>query len=623
MDSRKGETLQNGKYCLEEEIGQGGFGITYRATLVETGKTVVIKTPKSHLLAKDVNFTRYVKQFNKEAKALEKLPIDPHLVQIRDVFKEGDIPYLVMNFIEGQTLLEVLRYRKVIPEKEAVDWIATIAETMIKVHAIGLVHCDLHPSNIMLCAKKQPVLIDFSIAHDIQPLSKSTVHSGGHEIYAPFEQLYKKSKDPRVDVYTLAATLYHLITGEPPKSSGEISFQNAKLILPKSINPSVSDRTNNAIRYAMEFHPDNRPPSMEAWLKILVGDRKPPIFSRRRFIQYGALSAGALVTAVVSERVINTLRSNDRKPLVIPAPPEPALKSLSLKEQTFKSVTLDEFGKIPQETAGKNRYLEEDLGNGIKLRMMMIPKGDFTMGSPDQEALRSDSEGPVRQVKVFDFFMGQLTVTQAQWRAVAQLPQVRRSLSPNPAFFTQKDNHPIERVNWSEAVEFCDRLAKKTNRPYRLPSEAEWEYACRAGTTTPFHLGATITTDFANYRGTDDDQGDRGKYPGNYGKGPKGKYRGQTVEANEFPPNAFGLHNMHGNVWEWCADPWSPSYETPLKDSRSLVSDNNDVDRVIRGGSWSNSPQFCRSACRIFFPPGNRNNNLGFRVIFRLRPQDS
>lgn len=150
MDSRKGETLQNGKYCLEEEIGQGGFGITYRATLVETGKMVVIKTPKSHLLAKDVNFTRYVKQFNKEAKALEKLPIDPHLVQIRDVFKEGDIPYLVMNFIEGQTLLEVLRYRKVIPEQEAVDWIATIAETMIKVHASGLVHCDLHPSIAVL-----------------------------------------------------------------------------------------------------------------------------------------------------------------------------------------------------------------------------------------------------------------------------------------------------------------------------------------------------------------------------------------------------------------------------------------------------------------------------------------
>lgn len=473
----------------------------------------------------------------------------------------------------------------------------------------------------MLDAKKQPVLIDFSIAHDIQPLSKSTVHSGGHEIYAPFEQLYKKSKDPRVDVYTLAATLYHLITGEPPKSSGEISFQNAKLILPKSINPAVSNRTNNAIRYAMEFHPDNRPPSMEAWLKILVGDRKPPIFSRRRFIQYGALSTGALVTAVGAERIINRLNTPNSS-IVIPAPLEPMLRDLSLKEEVFKSITLNEVGKKIKETPGNGRYLEEDLGSGIKLRMVMIPKGTFMIGSPTQEILRSNDGGPTQQVQVFEFFMGQLTVTQAQWQAIAQLPQVRRRLNPKPAFY-DGDDRPVERVSWADAIEFCDRLAKKTNRPYRLPSEVEWEYACRAGTTTPFHFGPTVTTDVANYRGVDEDRGQQGILPGNYGKGPKGEYRGQTIAANEFSPNAFGLYNMHGNVWEWCADPWSANYKTPLKDSRSLVTDNNDVDRVARGGSWSNSPQFCRSAYRNVIAPDYRYNDLGFRVIFRLRPQDS
>jgi formylglycine-generating enzyme required for sulfatase activity/predicted Ser/Thr protein kinase len=628
MAGEAGSSLQNGKYQIAQELGQGGFGITYRAKLIGLGSTVVIKTPHRFLLAKDAKYADYVKQFVKEGQALERLPNDPHLVGVRDFFEEDGTPYLVMDFIEGETLFEVVKRRGAIPEAEAVEWISTVAQAMMKVHEVGLVHRDLQPANIIIRPDGNPVVIDFSIAHNIQPLSKSTVHSGGHETFAPFEQINKGSRQPNVDVYTLAATLYYIITAKPPESPNKIYFEKAKLTPPKAINPAISDRTNKAILVGMAFHPDERPVSMAAWLKILIGDRKPPLFSRRKLIQYGLLSAGTLVTIVVADRINKVLRSNDRLPLFLPEPPAPSLGSLSLKEQTFKSITLDEFGKNPRATEGRHQYLEEDLGNGVKLTMVFIRGGKFMMGSPEKEDKRYSSEEPVHQVTVPDFLIGQAVINQAQWQAIAQLPPVRRSLTPNPSFYSGNDELPVERVSWNDALEFCDRLTKRTKRPYRLPSEAEWEYACRAGTQTPFHFGATITTEYANYRGTDDDRGQQGVFLGNYGKGPKGIYRGRTVPVKKFEkfsPNAFGLYNMHGNVWEWCMDNWHNNYEgAPIDGSAWLdQSADSSSDRVLRGGSWDFSPQYCRSAIRIFLAPDNRYNSIGFRVICRLRPQDS
>jgi formylglycine-generating enzyme required for sulfatase activity/tRNA A-37 threonylcarbamoyl transferase component Bud32 len=618
-------TLQDGKYRIEKELGRGAFGITYQASLVSCpGKFVVIKTPHRYLMAKDSKYKNYVSVFRKEARSLEKLPIDTHLVQVRDFFEEDKTPYLVMNFVEGETLFQVVKRRGVIPPDEAVGWIAMVAEAIVKVHDCGIVHRDLHPGNIMIKPDGQPVVIDFSIAHEIQPLSKSSVCAGGHEVFAPYEQQTKKDRDPKVDVYALAATLYHIVTGKAPEMPFEIQFARGKLTPPKKHNPAISDRLNRAILSGMAFHPGDRPATMEAWLKILVGDRRVPLFTRRKLLKYGAISAGTGAIAILGNQAVKALRGNAPTPILLSGPPEPTIASLSLTPQDFKSFTLDDRGKPIQATPGSNRYLEEDLGNGIKLRMVLVEGGTFMMGSPPEEALRSEDEGPQHQVKVPNFFMGQFTITQAQWAAIAKLPQVRRPLSPDPAQFKDKDN-PIERVSWNEAIEFCDRLTKLTNRPYRLPSEAEWEYACRAGTKTPFHTGPTIITDLANYRGLDDSQGDRGTFLGNYGKGPKGKYRGRTIAANEFPPNAFGLYQMHGNVWEWCLDNWHQGYKDAPSDGLAWLDKNADSssDRVVRGGSWLISPQNCRSAFRNFYAPDDRNDLLGFRVLFRPAPQAS
>jgi formylglycine-generating enzyme required for sulfatase activity len=264
--------------------------------------------------------------------------------------------------------------------------------------------------------------------------------------------------------------------------------------------------------------------------------------------------------------------------------------------------------------------------NGVPLDMILIPSGSFIMGASNQEELSNNTERPIHQVKVSQFFLGRYPITQAQWRAVASLPQEGKRLELNPSCF-KGDKRPVEKVSWYDAVEFCARLSRHTNKNYRLPSEAEWEYACRAGTITPFHFGETISTNLANYNGADQQYGA-------YGKGEKGRYRGTTIDVDYFnAANEFGLSDMHGNVWEWCADPWHHNYDGAPDDGRvwdekanndnryQKVLENLDTllkgsrRRVIRGGSWFNHPYGCRSAYRADDIPDWADSGYGFRVV--------
>lgn len=250
------------------------------------------------------------------------------------------------------------------------------------------------------------------------------------------------------------------------------------------------------------------------------------------------------------------------------------------------------------------RYFTEQLGKDIGLDMILIPAGTFLMGSPADELERSDDEGPQHAVSVPTFFMGRYPITQAQWQVVAGFPQISRELDLDPSNF-KGDARPVEQVSWYDAIEFCDRLAKQTGRSYRLPSEAEWEYACRAGTQTPFCFGKTLTTDIANYDGN---------YT--YNDGPKGEYRQETTLVDQFEiANAFGLCDMHGNVWEWCQDHWHSSYADAPTDGSAWFTKNADAEHVLRGGSWIRYPGYCRSACRVYNSPVTRYRNIGFRVF--------
>jgi len=248
----------------------------------------------------------------------------------------------------------------------------------------------------------------------------------------------------------------------------------------------------------------------------------------------------------------------------------------------------------------------------VLLEMVSIPGGTFLMGSPENEPNRSSQESPQHEVPVEPFFMGRYPITQVQWQFVAGLPQVERELDPDPSRF-KGNTWPVEQVSWYAAVEFCNRLnrfiesrvSQPTKRIYRLPTEAEWEYACRAGTTTPFHFGETITPKLANYRGTE-----------TYNDSPKGEYRQKTTPVDHFgSANPFGLCDMHGNVWEWCQDHWHGSYEGAPPDGNAWLSKNEDARRVVRGGSWSYNPVNCRSASRSNFAPRVTYNITGFRIV--------
>jgi formylglycine-generating enzyme required for sulfatase activity len=274
-----------------------------------------------------------------------------------------------------------------------------------------------------------------------------------------------------------------------------------------------------------------------------------------------------------------------------PPPPKPAAPSFS-----FEVVTVNGQGQITQRDQRSTEYRREDLGSGVTLDLVKLPGGTFTMGSSSNEEKRDDDEGPQHEVTVPQFWMGKYPVTQAQYEAV---------MGKNPSRFSKNGaNRPVERVNWDQATEFCQKLSQQTGRAYRLPSEAEWEYACRAGTTTPFHFGPTITTDLANYNGTF-----------TYGSGPKGQYREQTTEVGGFPANAFGLYDMHGNVWEWCLDHWHDSYDGAPTDGSAWTEGSDSSRRVLRGGSWFSIPGSCRSAARFWVARVNEIDGLGFRIV--------
>ena len=232
-----------------------------------------------------------------------------------------------------------------------------------------------------------------------------------------------------------------------------------------------------------------------------------------------------------------------------------------------------------------------NLGQGVTLEMVAIPGGAFLMGSPEDEQGRFEDEGPQHQVTLSAFFMGRYPVTQAQWRAVTSLPQVERKLDPDPSQF-KGDKRPVEQVNWFDAMEFCARLSAHTSQTYTLPSEAQWEYACRAGTTTAFHFGQTLANSQANFS------------------------RKATTEVGSFPPNSFGLSDMHGNVFEWCLDYFHDDYEGAPTNGTAWVTGEYDYIRSRRGGSWFYDSRYCRCACRGFSNASARDfSGYGFRVV--------
>jgi formylglycine-generating enzyme required for sulfatase activity len=229
----------------------------------------------------------------------------------------------------------------------------------------------------------------------------------------------------------------------------------------------------------------------------------------------------------------------------------------------------------------------ENLPNGITLEMVSLPAGQFLMGSPDSDSDAKSYEKPQHQVKVNSFAIGKYPVTQAQYQAV---------MGNNPSHFKNNPQNPVENVSWNDAQAFCEKLSQITGKTYRLPTEAEWEYACRAGTTTRYYFGDN-----------DNQLGNYAWYDGNSG--------GKTHPVGQKKPNGWGLYDMSGNVWEWCEDNWHNSYAGAPDDGSAWLDNDNDYP-IVRGGSWGLNPYNCRSAIRNYIIRRDpRFYVFGFRVV--------
>jgi formylglycine-generating enzyme required for sulfatase activity len=294
-------------------------------------------------------------------------------------------------------------------------------------------------------------------------------------------------------------------------------------------------------------------------------------------------------------------------------PKKPVIVTPPLSVFNFEIVQVDAKGEQIKKESKQSQYFSQDLGNDITLEMVAIPGGTFLMGTEDEEIERLvkkfDWEGfrwerPQHRVTVSSFYMGRYPITQSQWRAIAATAKIDIDLETNPSNF-KGDELPVESVNWYQATEFCKRLSRETKREYRLPSEAEWEYACRAGTTTPFYFGETITGELANYNAYN-----------SYAEEPDGEYQNETTPVGQFPPNAFGLYDMHGNVWEWCADTWHDNDDGAPTDGSAWTKNGDDNRSPLRGGSWFSLPINCRSAFRISHTRHRDYYDFGgFRVV--------
>jgi len=407
---------------------------------------------------------------------------------------------------------------------------------------------------------------------------------------------------------------------EDPRT-GEVIWRN---LVPK-VDARLADVLEKMVRCYFTQRYQNAGEALQALLSLSPSPPPPPpptpppppIISpnttRRTFLEWAVLAGGGFVLAVISQNLLNNKSSSSSPNLPPPSdneppfpesspqqespkpPPEtpaPKPSSNGLKTVQFETVTVNSTGQIASRNQGQAQVFTDNLGDGITIDMIAIPGGSFMMGSPSTEAGQSNDEGPQHNVNISPFFMGKYEVTNEQYQAV---------MGNNPSNF-KGAKRPVEQVSWNDAVEFCRKLTQKTGKTYRLPSEAEWEYACRARTTTPFYFGETITPDLVNYNGN---------YP--YGSAPKGLDRQQTTDVGSFPPNVFGLYDMHGNVWEWCSDKWHDNYNGAPTDGSSWETGGSEY-RVRRGGSWYSGAVYCRGANRDYSSAVNRRRYLGFRV---------
>jgi len=632
-----GRTLRN-RYQIIKFLGKGGFGHTYLAKDLDLPghPQCVVKHLKPQNADPDLLLIAK-RLFETEAQTLYKLgSLHDQIPKLSAHFEENGEFYLVQDFIAGHDLTKELIPGKKLSESYTITLLHNILEILAIVHQQKVIHRDLKPDNLMRRQDGKIVLIDFGAVKEISTIvvnaqgQTSLTIAIGTPGYMPSEQAKGKPRFAS-DIHAVGMIGIQALTGEHPfnlredTQTGEVIWRNQAQVsnnlanvLDKMVRDNFSQRYQNAdeaLQAILSLSRSSPPPQPPP----------PPPPTRRGFLQLVGFAGVGFVGAFVIQNLLNNSSqtptaqpSPPRLPKDTPSPlpssetrqpeppppktPAPKVSSNTLKTVQFETVTVNSTGQITKRSQSQGQVFTETIAKDITLEMMAIPGGSFVMGSPNTETRRYQYEGPQHPVNVSPFFLGKYQVTQAQWRAVAGLPKVKIDLNPNPSGF-KGDNLPVESISWDDATEFCLRLSELSGHSYRLPSEAQWEYACRARTTTPFYFGDTVTPDLVNYQGT---------VP--YGSAPQGIYREKTTVVGSFPPNTFGLCDMHGNVWEWCQDVWHDNYNGAPTDGSAWETGGDSKNRVWRGASWDNHAIHCRAAYRYFNSSDNSGRYVGFRV---------
>ncbi|MFB8796445.1 MAG: bifunctional serine/threonine-protein kinase/formylglycine-generating enzyme family protein [Microcoleus sp.] len=587
----QGETVNN-EYYLQEYLGCGAYGAVYKADQVIIDQ--FIREIAIKLIALEEDETKAKKQLNEliaAANLLHENIIRSYTVGLCEI--KGDEYLFIVMEIAAITLEKKLKTGK-LSITEAREIVKATAAVLHYLHNLNprKVHRDIKPANLLYADNKWKVS-DLGLLREIGTNSLRTQDRRGTPFYAPPES-YKGVVGTASDIWSLGIMTAEILTGSLP-FTGKTDEEVMKKTLdeqPEIDWSKIPEPFTAIVRGCLEKERENRWTVEQVLTALeLKQDLHTPTKETGFFTESvdnneesdkNPVSEPILAPAFIS-RIDQLLRS-----ISTPAP-KPTKQTQTFQ---FQVITVNASGQIIKTEQRQAEYFSENLGRGVSLEMVQIPGGTFMMGSPDNEEGRSNDESPQHRVTVPTFFAGKYAITQAQWEAV---------MGNNPSDF-KGEKRPVENVSWDDAVEFCKKLSQTTRKTYRLLSEAEWEYACRAGTTTPFYFGETITPELVNYDGN---------HP--YAKASKGLYRKETTDVGSFPPNAFGLYDMHGNVWEWCSDKWHDNYSGAPTDGSSWETGGSEY-RVQRGGSWSTYAVDCRSAYCLYCSVDYRLRNRGFRV---------
>jgi formylglycine-generating enzyme required for sulfatase activity len=642
---RPDELGRLGPYRVLKVLGAGGMGLVLQAEDPLLQRSVALKVMRPELAAMEAERLRFLREAVAAA-AVEH----HHIVPIYQIGEDRGVPFIAMPLLKGETLAARLKREGALSVADSVRIGRQIAEGLVVAHEHGLIHRDIKPANIWLEARTGWVkIVDFGLARSAQSDVQLTEPGAlvGTPAYLAPEQAAGQPVDARCDLFSLGAILYRMCTGQQAFKGADtmsllLALATEEPTPVRVLRPAVPQPLADLVVQLLAKAPAQRPASARKVAEALAAleQDSPPVLGddsttgpaepTRRWLlpTTGRGRAGLLVAggAAVLLLVLLGVFLWPKKG----APPAP-----------------DE----PPKSAGPARPAgPETLTNSIGMKLVKVPAGKFWMGSSPEEiawtinlklpwppAAFVAAEGPRHEVDITrPFFLGAHEVTVGQFRAFVKATGYRTEAEkgggahlhlPNGSWqmqpqgnwmapgFEQTDEHPVLCVSWNDAMAFCAWLSKNEGRQVSLPTEAQWEHACRAGTTTRYSTGdddeslkgaANIAdascklklpkTDWARFAVSWDD-----RYP-------------FTAPVGRFRPNGFGLFDMHGNAWEWCADWYDANYykHGPAQDPPGPGAGDS---RVIRGGAWAGPPSLCRSAFRHPAPPSFRSNFIGFRVV--------